>query len=378
MKCFSSRQRGFTLVELLVVIAIIGVLVGLLLPAVQAAREAARRSQCLNNLKNIGLATHNYASSRGTLPPAEVRDGDVDLGIPVKTLYGWITILMPFIEEANTFALTDWNKRLEERDLMGDTTHHIILQTFTCPSESNPPAIIGNANDFYGARGNYVGNAGTGWYWAEDVTPEQAIRGWKLEDNNNIMTARPSKNTGTPGTPGFKPGIHLSSLGLFRVARALRADPTDSKSPLRGDFKGIKFSQITDGTSNTAAFCELRLVPGEDTRGVMHFGPGSLYMHDWPPNTAVGTRNLLSGLAVEDWSRYCDREISQEHGAPCRSAGVTWMGFWQHFSRSYHPGGVNLGLADASSRFINDDIDIVVWHALATPDGSEVVDLSQL
>jgi hypothetical protein len=54
------------------------------------------------------------------------------------------------------------------------------------------------------------------------------------------------------------------------------------------------------------------------------------------------------------------------------------MGFWQHFSRSYHPGGVNLGLADASSRFINDDIDIVVWHALATPDGSEVVDLSQL
>ncbi len=365
MNRFSRPLHGFTLVELLVVIAIIGVLVGLLLPAVQAAREAARRSQCLNNLKNIGLAMHNYASSLGTLPPAEVREGNLDSGTQVKTLYGWITMLMPYIEEANAFASTDWNIRLEDRAALGDTSHHIILKTFTCPSELNPPALIGNANDFYGARGNYAGNAGTGWYWAEDVTPEQALRGWLAKGNNNILSARPSPT-----------GIHLTSLGLFRVANATRVDPSNSKSDLRGDVRGIKFSQITDGTSNTAALCELRLIPGEDTRGVMHFGPGSLYMHDWPPNVPVGTVNQQNGLVVEDWSRYCDREISKEHGAPCRSAGVTWRGFWQHFSRSYHPGGNNLGLADASSRFVSDDIDIVVWHALATPDGGEVVDLN--
>ena len=349
------------------VIAIIGVLVALLLPAVQAAREAARRSQCLNNLKNIGLAMHNYASSQGALPPSEVREGNVDSGTQVKTLFGWITILMPYIEEANTYASTDWTMRLEDRDSAGDTSHHITLQIFTCPSEANPPISIGNANDFYGARGNYAGNAGTGWYWAEDVNAEQALRGWESQSNKDILTARPSKTK-----------IHLTSLGVFRVANASRSDPSDSSSALRGDFRGIKFSQITDGTSNTAALCELRLVPGRDTRGVMHFGPGSLYMHDWPPNPPVGKRNELNGLAVEDWSRYCERADSNEHGTPCRSAGVTWRGFWQHFARSYHPGGTNLGLADASTRFISDDIDIIAWHALATPDGEEVVDMSQL
>lgn len=365
------QQRGFTLVELLVVIAIIGVLVGLLLPAVQAAREAARRTECLNNVKNICLAMQNYASTYGTLPPSEVREGNVEANPPVqvKTLYGWITILMPYIEEANAYSATDWNKRLETRFDEGDTAHHIVLKTFTCPSEVNPPAVVGITNDFYGARGNYVANAGTGWYWAEDVNKSQSLRGWhdNLASNPsaNILEARPTAG-----------GIHMTSLGLFRVANLLRSDPGNEDSDLRGKVKGMKFSQITDGTSNTAAVCELRLVPGEDSRGVMHFGPGSLYMHDYPPNVDFNKRGI-NGLAVEDWTRYCDRNVAREF-SPCRPANAAWKGFWHHLARSYHPGGVTLGLADSSGRFINDDVDITAWHALGTPDGEEVVGLSSL
>ena len=116
---------------------------------------------------------------------------------------------------------------------------------------------------------------------------------------------------------------------------------------------------------------ELRMVPGTDSRGAMHFGPGSLYMHDWPPNMPFNARNEFSGLAVEDWTRYCDRAESKEV-SPCRPANAAWKGFWHHLARGYHTGGVNVAMADASTQFISDDIDPTVWRALGTPDGGEI------
>jgi len=355
---FNVSGKGFTLVELLVVIAIIGVLVALLLPAIQAARESARRTQCINNLHNIGLALHNYASARTTLPPGDVRDPNFGGGAQVKSLYSWVTLIMPYIEEANAHGVMDWNDGIELNTDQGNSAHHIILDTFSCPSEINQPRDIGIVNDFYGARGNYVGNAGMGWYWAEDVSPVQQVAAWQEESNSNNsmdrLAVRPNPN-----------GVHMTALGTFVVSTE---DPV----------KGRRFGQFTDGTSNTAAVSELRLIPATDTRGAMHFGPASLYMHDWQPNVAPRSRNEFNGLPIEDWTRWCDRTGEARELAPCRPTQAGWQGLWQHFARSYHPGGVNLAMADGSTKFISDDIDLVVWHALGTADGGEMVDSSTL
>lgn len=376
-----AQRKGFTLVELLVVIAIIGVLVALLLPAVQAAREAARRAQCINNLHNLGLAVHNYASSQSALPPAEVREGTVLPGNSngpmtsqgVKTLFSWITMLMPYIEESNQFQSTDWNIRLEVRNQLGDTSHHRTLDTFSCPSEVNQPADVGVVNDFYGARGNYAANSGRGFYFARDITPEMAIQGWlnKLESdpNANPLAIAASHADGAP---------HMTGLGTFVVASLPPTGGSDS-DPIRGVAKGRTFAQFTDGTSNTVALSELRLVPGRDTRGAMHFGPAALYMHDWPPNLDFNARHPLRPvIRLTDRTRYCEEDNAPEI-APCQGTTVgNWSGVWQQLARSYHTGGVNVAMADGSTHFISDEIDVLVWHALGTPDGGEVVDASQL
>lgn len=353
LRTFRRPQSGFTLVELLVVIAIIGVLVALLLPAVQAAREAARRTQCVNNLHNIGLALHNYESSKGSMPPGDVRDPDYGGNNDVKSLYSWITLIMPYIEEVAAYNATDWTIGLEDRNAAGDTAHHIILDTFSCPSEVNPTTEIGIVNNFYGARGNYVGNSGMGYYWAEDTTTDQGLDGWRQRQASD-PDANPLAISPSAG------GVHLTSLGLFVVS--------DEK------IKGRKLSQVTDGTSNTAAVTELRLVPGQDTRGAMHFGPASLYAHDWQPNMGAGVRNPYTGRIVEDWTRWCDRTVAMEI-APCRPANAAWRGFWHHLARGYHPGGVNVAMADASTQYFTEDVDLEVWHALGTTDGGEVNNL---
>lgn len=355
----SSARRGFTLVELLVVIAIIGILVALLLPAVQAAREAARRMQCTANLHNLALAMHNYASAQGALPPADVREyvGDRDKPDKVFSLFSWVTVLLPYVEEANAHDAADWNIRMQDRANSGNTAHHATFSTFTCPSESNQPDVIGIVNNFYGARGNYVANAGNGFYWAKDVTPEQATRWWKTQaPGSNPQRIR-----------GSATGAHMTSLGTFIV--------TSSPSGGGGqNYIGRKFSQITDGTSKTAALSELRLVPGQDTRGAMHFGPAALYMHDWPPNSSFGARNPFDpAMKIVDWTRWCDTTVA-ESVSPCRTtSNQNWEGVWQQLARSYHPGGVNIALVDGSTRFMTDDVEPDTWRAMATPDGGELL-----
>jgi prepilin-type N-terminal cleavage/methylation domain-containing protein len=315
-------RRAFTLVELLVVIAIIGVLVALLLPAVQAAREAARRTQCQNNLHQIGVALMNYESRAGEFPPADVRHNDPKTNLP-KTDYSWVTLLLNFIEEGNVYKSTDWVKKtLEQRDQDKDTAHHIPLTAFNCPSDI-PTGIV---NSFYGARGSYAANAGRGLVWMDDIR-------WQQELHPNPVTA-----------DDRLPDSSLDDYGAFFVNR------------------GLRIGDASDGTSNTAAMCELRKVEGEDSRGALHFGAGVMYMHDVTPNSTKADR-----------TRHCDRRVA-ELIAPCQITQDSWAGGWAHYARSQHVGGVNLQMLDASVRFMNDSVSLLVWQQLSTAFGEEIIE----
>ena len=344
----TARRFAFTLVELLVVIAIIGILVALLLPAIQAAREAARRSQCTNNIRQIGIAMMNFESSKKRLPvgAAQRFGSDPKTGSPFSgdpTMFSWISLMMPYLEEASLYGKVDWTIPLGVRNDNGDTSHHIKFATYTCPS-AEPVDIV---NDWYGARGNYAGNAGIGTIWMNDTSPTQDCA---YASQNPGYGCTPHKYWPTaPKQNPEAPNSSLSRFGTFLVN------------------KGRRMSEFEDGTSKTAAVCEVLTIPGTvgassngDSRGVLHFGAGSMYMHDAAPN-------FIDNILV-DQTRYC----VEAYNAPCQATNDTWKGGWHHFARSAHPGGVNLMMVDTSVRFVSDSVDLDTWKALSTPRGGEV------
>lgn len=351
------RQRGFTLVELLVVIAIIGTLVALLLPAVQSAREAARRSQCVNNLKQLGLALMNHESALGEFPKGDRRvqeaGGQLSLG-------SWVTQLLPYLEEANAYNLTDKKEAfyLQTADQSAETgqtgdgggkTHHITFSTLLCPSDPSDTRETGIVNDHYGARGNYVGNAGYSHpacgLWMNDLN-------WEQTDNQCIQNFIAFK---TPKVNGVIPS--LAGYGPFMINR------------------GIELREATDGTTNTIAMSELLRHPGRDIRGCLHWGGGSLYLHSHTPNYATG-----SGLDEDvDRARYCSPETDRFHPtAPCSQVDSSFVGFHRLAARSAHTGGVNVLMLGASCRFVADGVDPTVWQAASTFNGEEIVDVGSL
>src|SRR5215469_16684413 len=155
------RVRGFTLIELLVVIAIIAVLIALLLPAVQAAREAARRSQCTNNLKQLGLAVMNYESSNGVLPPTGALSPSGNPPSPIGDL-GMKTRILPFLEQQALFKSINFTFNGEAPNGQNDTLLSLKLNSLLCPSDGNVPtqtyASKANMGTIQIGYGNYANN----------------------------------------------------------------------------------------------------------------------------------------------------------------------------------------------------------------------------
>jgi prepilin-type N-terminal cleavage/methylation domain-containing protein len=319
------KRPAFTLVELLVVIAIIGILVALLLPAIQAAREAARRTQCTNGERQIGVALNNYVTQFKRLPMGHVSKLNTS-GQP-KSYYSWITLIMPFLEEMAIYDKVDLKVGLEDLNDANDPNtffyHRIELKTFICPSDVE----VGLINDWYGARGNYAANVGRGRMWMNDTSPWQCEHIGSIDPNAPHIT-KCSTNQSS-----------MTRLGVFLVNY------------------GRKLSEITDGTSKTVAVSEIRKVEGVDTRGALHFSAGSMYMHDFLPNDT----------ASFDRSRYCEKADY----APCLATQSQWAGYWSQAARSAHPGGVNVMLVDSSVRFVSENISEELWQAISTPDGDE-------
>ena len=224
-------RRGFTLIELLVVIAIIGVLVGLLLPAVQQAREAARRTSCVNKMKQLALACHNYKDVNGTLPPGWQKPADLT-NFPEGNYWGWGTLILPFVEEGSLFDRIDFTHEYTVNSGPNDGISATVLDGYLCPSDGSGPMGIVYGNH---AKSNYLGSYG----------------------NKQINSANWSST---------------ANRGVFTENRSL------------------KFRQITDGTSKTILLGEKTGTPrnGRNYRAGLWAGPRAIEGSNKAPHMAVG------------------------------------------------------------------------------------------
>ena len=311
----SRRNRGFTLIELLVVIAIIAILIALLLPAVQQAREAARRTQCKNNLKQIGLAMHNYHDTFDTLPPGYISgivpDSNTtsDIGC-----YSWGAMILPQVEQANLYqALNVGNVPLNVN--VGTAAGLIALQTpqpnFRCPSDVGPPV-----NNF-----RSTGAGAVNWY-NMNITSDGSNQ-IPIATSNYVMVT----GTGVSTTPAANPNNRVNA-----------------PCPPQGvGFKNsrIKFRDITDGLSNTLIAGERAYKYGQNTIGAATIIGFSARIND-----QSGSANIKSAAMAA---------LGQGYN------GINWSANnLVHQTRGFssqHVGGAQFVLGDGSVRFISENID---------------------
>lgn len=305
---------GFTLIELLVVIAIISVLIALLLPAVQAAREAARRAQCSNNLKQIGLACHNYHESRGALPGANMVFGGTGLSA--------LAMLLPAMEQTSVYNSINFG--FSHGSPENSTARSTAIASLICPSDqSNPLPSLGGQT-------NYMADMGSGIVWQEAVD-------------------------GNAGLP--KPN------GLFHGNTSKR------------------FAEVTDGLSNTGMFSERILADGNNA---VVSKVADVFFSPLAPTTVDEAYAMCRAVDINDlrnqfplfmgapWlsGQHIFQHINPPNG---RSCGFFVTNRAVMPPSSFHPGGVQLLLADGSVRFIKDSVNLATWRALGTISGGEVI-----
>ena len=366
------RRRGFTLIELLVVIAIIAVLIALLLPAVQSAREAARRAQCTNNMKQLGLAMANYLSSNSeTVPMLFVDDygtGDTQTG-PAQN-WGPHARLLPYLEQSviynsmNFMVGVRWGATVTPdpdagglNSVINGTAICTQVASFLCPSDPNPgragnsQVVVGQLSSPYTAVCNYPANMGL----------NRAYNNWN-----------------------FNGPTYLSSSwdNAFKVT--------------------VKLSNFTDGTSNTVIFGEWVKGSGIDpANGIdkntlgMVYGSGKSNNNNIPgapsspqnylpgyPNDIIAAQLCQNSTLAQDWSwkgewAYYGKTMHYTHTqTPNRKSCVS-----DDFGRagemiaasSLHPGGVNMVFMDGSVRFVKSTVNIQAYYGIATPAGNEIV-----
>jgi prepilin-type N-terminal cleavage/methylation domain-containing protein/prepilin-type processing-associated H-X9-DG protein len=363
-----SRRRGFTLIELLVVIAIIAILIGLLVPAVQKVREAAARMQCANNLKQIGLATHNYESTFKYMPPGGAKwEGNTPPSL--------VVIILPYVEQANLYKLFN----------------------FLAPNGLNNDS----ANDF--ARVQQVPFL---------VCPSDASTAFQPDVGSGPNSGQPSgKNTyvGNLGTTADQRSKEGNRVGIFNY----QTSGGSAQNPIISVTTKLRILQISDGTSNTAMWSETKLSTADGVSSSW-YDPTNVYLlplNDpgyslYTPMTGplfneTDSRALIQGQTYRcnSWdygptNRISYRGLQYYRGLAAVSSFYThtvppnYLGYdcgdlttfdTAHIAaRSYHTGGVNVCMADGSVHFISDSITFFTWQAMGTRSAGDLVDGSQI
>jgi prepilin-type N-terminal cleavage/methylation domain-containing protein/prepilin-type processing-associated H-X9-DG protein len=341
MKIHRNRS-GFTLIELLVVIAIIAVLIALLLPAVQAAREAARRSQCVNNLKQIGLAIHNYVSSNEAVPPGGSYGPPAPAGAPndgSTQSYSMKVRILPGLEQQQLYNAFNLNMSGYQGAVVSNSMNQTVISArvsvYQCPSDTN----VGNLSIINGTGATMV--IGVTSYFSNNGTARQY--------NGNNLTG-----------PTWYVGGN-SNMGRM-----------------------ITFASVRDGLSNTVIFSEI-------TKGNQGANKPLSNVVDGSAPTGVGAAGsdyadyqaCLAGKWTSLWDYkgeyWTDEEAGRggtySHTMPPNSKSCNYGGAWDNriCAGSFHSGGVNVLMMDGSVRFIKNSINYPTWTGLGTVALGEVI-----
>jgi prepilin-type N-terminal cleavage/methylation domain-containing protein/prepilin-type processing-associated H-X9-DG protein len=339
----TRKRRGFTLIELLAVIGIIAVLIGLLLPAVQSAREAARRVQCVNNLKQIGLALFNYENSVGSFPPGQLEGND-------NADWSAQTFLLPYLEQKDVYNTINFlgypaNNPSSPANSLNQTAFMTTIKEYLCPSDldrlttgtghNNYASCSGSSPDSVAQRGPFAGP-----FIGPDPTTGHGriaqVFGFRDITDGLSNTAAFSEKVKGIGNTNARDPLTPTSTVLDVAATGNVSIPSDYSNDCRA---------ADPRTTNLESGIYYTSFGGQGTYWFLGEPPFSRYTHVMPPNT---------------WS--CD------YGT---GGGV---GIWgAHTASSRHPGGVNVLLCDGSVKFIKSSIARETWWAIGTQANGEVL-----
>ncbi len=357
-----NRRVGFTLIELLVVIAIIAVLIALLLPAVQMAREAARRAQCRNNLKQIGLAMHNYHDTHGVFPMGAQAEPEGSVASPVAwSGHRWLNSpgafvgLLPYLDSASVY--NSWNIQFSGDNnpapprSVQTTAMRQQLEWLLCPSDPN---LSRAAFDQAVGTGNYQFSEGDNNYRVNVGTMSRCDFNDGPFNDRNAYAARDILD-GTANTAfASERNKGANSLGVGNHQTAMVQFPG-------GGCAGCNATNLANTPAATAALylaCRSRTL---DTSSVNLFRLG---LDNWSRGRFTGT--LYNHIYTPNASFFdCCNSCDAIPNTDSEEAIIT--------ARSYHPGGVNLLMGDGQVRFVSDGVDEQIWRAIGSRAGQERV-----